>query len=52
MSMRKYPSKRRWKARFRMGQWIPLEAVLNHRLEHMVVGAERDALGYRFRKAS
>lgn len=31
--MRKQPSKRRWKARADLGRLIPLEAIVNHRLE-------------------
>jgi hypothetical protein len=32
MKRRKQVSKRRWKARFRMGKYIPFEAVQNHGL--------------------
>jgi len=32
MTHRKQPSKRRWKARLRMGRWIPRMAIEGHSL--------------------
>lgn len=49
--MRKRVSKRRWKARFARGQWIPLEAIMNHRLEALVEGAEWHHLAQMVRRA-
>ncbi len=31
--MRKRDSKRRWKARYLIGRWVPLQALLVHELE-------------------
>jgi hypothetical protein len=38
--MRKRDSKRRWKARYRMGKWISAEAIQNHSLGALVAGGE------------
>lgn len=35
--MRKRDSKRRWKARCRIGRMIPLTAIVNHRLDRWFV---------------
>jgi hypothetical protein len=32
MGRRKQPSRRRWLARYRLGRWIPWDAVVAHRL--------------------
>jgi hypothetical protein len=40
--MRKRVSRRRWKARIRLGAWVPLEAIYNHRLLSLVDAALLD----------
>jgi hypothetical protein len=37
----KNDSRRRWKARYRLGQWVPTWAIVQHRLE-----AWADSLGH------
>jgi hypothetical protein len=39
--MHKRTSKRRWKARFRLGQWVPMFAVVSHQLR-----IDRSAVAY------
>jgi hypothetical protein len=29
----KRDSRRRWKARYRLGRWVPFHAIFNHRLQ-------------------
>jgi hypothetical protein len=43
--VRKQPSKRRWKARADLGQLIPMEAIVNFRLDRwfVVLSAEESA---------
>jgi hypothetical protein len=48
--MRKPVSKRRWKARYRLGKYIPAEAVLNHRLELFVRDGEWHLLARMIRR--
>jgi hypothetical protein len=50
--MNKRTSERRWKARFAIGKWIPMEAVLNWRLEYLVKDAEVHPYACCFRRRS
>lgn len=48
--MRKQDSKRRWKARIRLGQWTPLYAIVQHGLGDMETIWEWDINGEIARK--
>lgn len=43
---RKCDSKRRWKARCRIGRLIPLTAIREHKLDHLFLFAEARDMAY------